>query len=70
MHNEWSETDKALWILENGPVDHAWIFERNGDIVYRRPIAGPSGKLAPWLPKEREEITNKTIREFRNECID
>ncbi len=61
---EWTETEKAFWILQNGEPKYAWIFERNGDIVYRRPIAGPSGKLAPWLPKEREEITNKTVKEF------
>lgn len=70
MHSDltkWSDTDKALWILENGPADHAWIFERNGDIVYRRPIPGPTGKIAPWLPKEREEVTYKIIEEFQNE---
>ncbi len=63
----WTETEKALWILENGPADHVWIFERNGDIIYRRPMAGPSGKLAPWLPTEREEVTNKTIKDYINE---
>ncbi len=64
---KYTESEKAFWILENGPLDHVWLFERNGDIIYRRPGLGPSGKLAPWIPKEREEITNKTVEELRDE---
>lgn len=63
----YSESEKAFWILENGKLDHVWIFERNGDHVYRRPALGPSGKIAPWIPMEREEITNKTIEEMKDE---
>lgn len=55
----WTETDKALWILANGEPNYAWIFERNGDIVYRRPFAAPGSKLPPWLSAKREEVTNK-----------
>ncbi len=40
----WTEAEKAFWILENGKPDFAWIFERNGDIVYRRPMAAPGTK--------------------------
>ena len=57
----WSDTDKALWILENGPIDHAWIFERNGETVYRRPFAAPGSKLPPWVSTEREEVTDKIV---------
>ena len=60
----YTESEKAFWVLENGKPDHVWIFERNGDHIYRRPMAGPSGKIAPWIPVEREEITNKTITEL------
>lgn len=56
-----TEAEKAFWILENGPLDHVWLFERNGDIIYRRAGLGPSGKLAPWIPREREEVTNKIV---------
>ena len=58
---EWSETEKAFWILEHGEPDYAWIFERNGDIVYRRPFAAPGSKLPPWVSTEREEVTNKIV---------
>jgi hypothetical protein len=58
---EWTETEKAFWILENGEPKFAWIFERNGDIVYRRPMADPDTKLPPWVSAEREEVTNKIV---------
>jgi len=51
---EWTETEKAFWILENGEPEFAWIFERNGDDVYRRPMAEPGKELPPWISKERE----------------
>jgi hypothetical protein len=58
---EWTETEKAFWILENGEPRFAWIFERNGQTVYKRPIADPSTKLPPWISPEREEVTNKIV---------
>lgn len=61
MPKVWSETEKAFWILENGEADFAWIFERNGDTVYRRPFAAPGSKLPPWVSKEREEVTNMIV---------
>jgi hypothetical protein len=57
----YNETEKALWILENGTPEYAWIFERNGDTVYRRPFAAPGSKLPPWISTEREEVTNKIV---------
>ncbi len=57
----YNETEKALWILENGTPEYAWIFERNGDTVYRRPFAAPGSKLPPWISAEREEVTNKIV---------
>lgn len=64
--NAWNETDKALWILENGKPEFAWIFERNGDIVYKRPMAAPGSKVPPWVPMEREEVTNKIVGQEAN----
>lgn len=61
MPKVWSETEKAFWILENGEADFAWIFERNGDTVYRRPFAAPGSKLPPWVSTEREEVTNMIV---------
>jgi hypothetical protein len=56
---EWSDTDKAFWILENGEPDFAWIFERNGTKIYRRPTASPGTNLPPWISTERVEIINQ-----------
>ena len=56
-----TEAEKAFWILANGKPDYAWIFERNGDIVYRRPFAAPGSKLPPWISTEREEVTDKIV---------
>lgn len=57
----WTETEKAFWILQNGEPKYAWIFERNGDLVYRRPFAEPGSKLPPWINTERELISNNPI---------
>lgn len=58
---EWTETEKAFWILENGEPKVAWIFERNGQSVYKRPMAEPGNNLPPWISAEREEVTNKIV---------
>ena len=57
--NNWTDAEKAFWILENGKPKFAWIFERNGDTIYRRPMAEPGTVLPPWISTEREEVTNK-----------
>lgn len=51
---KWTDAEKAIWILENGPPRVAWIFERNGDDVYRRPMAEPGTELPPWFSPERK----------------
>lgn len=61
MPKEWSETEKAFWILEHGEPKYAWIFERNGETIYRRPLAEPGTTLPPWISTEREEVTNKIV---------
>ncbi len=67
----YTEAEKAFWILENGKVEIAWIFERNGDIVYRRPFAAPGTKLPPWIDPKREEVTNKIVgKEIESIIID
>jgi hypothetical protein len=58
---DWTETEKAFWILENGEPRFAWIFERNGDIVYKRPMAEPGTNLPPWVSTDREEVTDKIV---------
>lgn len=65
----YTETDKAFWILENGDPDFAWIFERNGDTVYRRPMAAPGTILPPWISTEREEVTNKIVGKDINTIV-
>ena len=51
--------DKAEWILKNGNVKPAWIFERVDDKVYKRPIAPDGHQLPPWMSKERVLIKDK-----------
>ena len=51
---EYTDAEKAAWILEHGGVEHAWIFERVGDRIYRRPMAPQDGELPPWISAERE----------------
>lgn len=50
---EYTDLDKAQWILENGKPDLGWIHERVGDMVYRRRI-NRNGLLPPWINPERE----------------
>lgn len=58
----WSDADKAFWILQNGEPKFGWIFERNGDTVFRRPIAEPGTKLPPWFSKERKPVRTEPIQ--------
>lgn len=63
MNKEWSDLDKAQWILENGPVpDIVWIYERVGDKIYKRPFADPN--MPPWINTRREEVVNYTAAGF------
>lgn len=58
--NAWTDAEKAQWILENGEPKIAWIFERVGDIIYKRPM---SENLPPWICTERRphsELNNIT----------
>lgn len=48
----WDDIDKAQWILTNGPVEIIWIYESDGDIIYRRPGRN-LGNCPPWVPLTR-----------------
>lgn len=68
---QWTDTDKAFWILEHGDPKYAWIFERNSETIYRRPLVDPGTKLPPWISSEREAVSNKiTGKQFTNVWID
>lgn len=54
--DEYTDFDKAQWILENGNPKITWIYERANDVVYRRPITDPSVPFPPWINKERTPI--------------
>lgn len=69
MANEWSKTEKAFWILANGEPRFAWIFERNGQTLYKRPMAEPGRNLPPWISVERKEVTNKIVGKEANLII-
>jgi len=59
---EYTEAEKAQWILENGHTKFVWIFERDDKgIVYRRPMAEPGTELPPWMPTEREPLDTKGL---------
>lgn len=53
---DWTEEEKAIWVLEHGEPDVAWIFERNGERLYRRPLARHGGLIPPWISLTREEV--------------
>lgn len=70
---EWDDTAKAQWILENGPVpDHAWIFERVGDQVFKRPMAASDATtpLPPWINREREPVLRYTAPGYDIQDLD
>ena len=58
---QYTEADKAQWILENGRPRFVWIFERDDDKIYRRPMAEPGTELPPWMPTERELLNTKGL---------
>lgn len=70
---EWTDADKALWILQNGQPKYAEIFERVDDQVYSRPSNAPGDIVPPWIPKERvlKYISKKkSFMEAHNEFQD
>tara|TARA_B100000900_G_C20580810_1_gene717461 strand:- start:1869 stop:2201 length:333 start_codon:yes stop_codon:yes gene_type:complete len=55
---EWTDADKAEWILKNGwSGKTATIFERVGEQVYVRPIPQDGETLPPWLSRERRPLS-------------
>lgn len=65
---EWSNADKAAWILRNGwSGKTATIFERVGEQVYVRPIPQDGETLPPWLSRERRPISEDDKRPSRQE---
>lgn len=67
---EWTDADKALWILQHGPPKYAEIFERVDDHVYTRPSNSPGDNVPPWVPKDRvlKYVTDKkSYMEAHNE---
>ena len=55
--SEWTDADKAKWILEHGQPEYTWIYERVGEIVYRRPSPATGTELPPWMDRVgREEF--------------
>ena len=67
---EWSDADKALWILQNGQPKYAEIFERVDDQVYSRPSSAPGDNIPPWISKERKlkyVTKKKSFMEAHNE---
>ncbi len=58
---QYTEADKAQWILENGHPKFVWIFERVDEVIYRRPMAEPGTELPPWMPAEREPLNTKGL---------
>ncbi len=55
--SEWSDVEKAEWILKNGHVQTKQIFERVDNKVYARPVMVNGAKLPPWISAERKLIS-------------
>ena len=51
MNYDYTNDEKAQWILENGEPKIVWIFERVNNTIYKRPM---SENLPPWISKERQ----------------
>lgn len=49
----WTDTDKALWILEHGEPQVRWITERVHDRLYRRPVSQDQAPFPPWIDRAR-----------------
>ena len=70
MSEQWTDAEKAQWILENhwDESKMTYIYERVGDIVYRR----PSMHSPPWISREREFLydcentANRTETQINN----
>ncbi len=56
IHTEYTEADKAQWILENGKPRFVWIYERVDDKIYRKPMSHPEASLPPWMSTQRELV--------------
>ena len=56
IHAEYTEADKAQWILENGTPRYVCIYERDGDKIYRKPMPHPEASLPPWMSTQRELV--------------
>ena len=49
---EWTELDKAMWVLENSwtPSKMVKLYTRVNDWVYSK----PGGIVPPWIPRGRQ----------------
>jgi hypothetical protein len=56
IHTEYTEADKAQWILEHGQPRFVWIYERVDDKIYRKPMSHPETNLPPWMSQQRELV--------------
>lgn len=42
---QWSKTDRAQWVLENGSPEFVWIFENTKKAVFKR---AHGTNIPPW----------------------
>lgn len=66
---DWTEEQKAMWVLEHGEPDIAWIFERNDQIVYRRPLARNGGLIPPWISLTRQQVKTSVAESEQSETL-
>jgi hypothetical protein len=59
-NNEWTEVDKAIWILTYGHPSFYWVVEAEGEKIVKRP-AGE--RVPPWMKHRKIEITNIKIKD-------
>jgi len=63
-NHQWTDADKAQWILENGYPKIKYVYERVDTQVYRRPITSdPDNPVPPWINKTRTPIETNTTED-------
>lgn len=51
---EYTDLDKAQWILEHGEPQITWIHERIGSQVFARPTA--ASLVPPWISRDKRLV--------------
>ena len=65
---EWTDEEKAAWILEHGEPDYAWLRKLKPDGSGDRIPIPLTVDVPPWIPS-RIPMTNEELETLKNEVI-